>query len=73
MELWDVKQTARRTNTSEEFWRKRIRMGEIPIIRLGRLVRLDADVVRTWLAARVRPVPLLGEKGAGHGVRGRDA
>ena len=55
MELWSIKTTARQTATSEGFWWKQARLGTIPIIKVGRLVRLEADAVRSFLAARTRP------------------
>ncbi len=55
MELWDLKETAKRTRTSEGFWRKQVRLGTIPVIRVGRCIRLDADAVHAFLAARTRP------------------
>ena len=55
MELWDVKGTAQRTKTSEAFWRKVIWLRQIPTIKVGSLVRLNAEDVRAYLAARTRP------------------
>ncbi len=55
MELWDLKETAKKTHTSEGFWRKQVRLRTLPVIRVGRCVRFDSDAVRTFLAARTRP------------------
>ena len=62
MELWTVKETASRTGTSEAFWRKMIWKREISVIKVGRLVRLDPEVVRAYLSARTRPARPDGEE-----------
>jgi hypothetical protein len=55
MELWTLKETGSKTRMSEAFWRKQVLNRAIPVIKIGRAVRLDADSVRAFLAARVRP------------------
>ena len=55
VEFLSVDELARRTNTSPAFWRKRILLREIPVVKVGRLVRLDTEVVSRWLSERVRP------------------
>ena len=55
MQLWDVNETAQRTKASVAFWRKQIRLRTIPVLRVGRLVRLDPEDVRAFLAARTVP------------------
>ena len=55
VELWSVEELAKKTNTSPAFWRKRILLREIPFVKVGRLVRLDSEVVSRWLSERVHP------------------
>jgi hypothetical protein len=55
MELWTLKETARNTRMSLAFWRKQLWLRTIPVIKIGRSVRLDADTVHAFLAARTRP------------------
>ena len=55
MQYWDVKETAGRTRTSEALWRKFIRLRQIPVVKIGRLVRLDPEAVRKFLEERTRP------------------
>ena len=55
MELWTLQEVAKRTSTSVGFWRKQVLQQRIPVIRVGRLVRLSPDDVRSYLAARTRP------------------
>lgn len=43
--LISVSELAARTSTCENFWRKKIAAGELPVIRLGRNVRIDEGVV----------------------------
>lgn len=54
MELWNLKETAKKTHTSEGFWRKQVRLQTLPVIRVGRCVRFNSDDVRAFLAARTR-------------------
>ena len=62
MALWNVKETARQTGTSEAFWRKMISKREISVIKVGRLVRLDPEVVHAYLSAHTRPARPDGEE-----------
>jgi hypothetical protein len=55
VELWTLKETANKTRMSEAYWRKQVLLRRIPVIKIGRCVRLDADVVRSFLAEGVRP------------------
>jgi hypothetical protein len=55
MEIWTLKETATNTRMSEAYWRKQIWLRRIPVIKIGRSVRLDAETVRTFLAAHTRP------------------
>ena len=55
MELWTLKETAKNTRMSLAFWRKQLWLRTIPVIKIGRAVRLDAETVRAFLEARTRP------------------
>jgi excisionase family DNA binding protein len=55
MELWQLQETAKRTGTSVSLWRKIARRREIPVIKIGRSVRLNAADVVAYLAARTSP------------------
>ena len=55
MELWTLKETAKNTRMSLAFWRKQLGLRSIPVIKVGRAVRLDADAARAYLQARTRP------------------
>jgi excisionase family DNA binding protein len=55
MGLLSAKQTAIRTEASESFWRKQILLKTIPVVRVGRLVRIDERDLEAWLAARRSP------------------
>jgi hypothetical protein len=55
VELWTLKETASKTRMSEAYWRKQVLLRRIPVIKIGRCVRLDAEVVRSFLAQSVRP------------------
>jgi hypothetical protein len=55
MELWTLKETAEKSRMSEAYWRKQVLQRRIPVIKIGRCVRLDAEVVRSFLAEGVRP------------------
>jgi excisionase family DNA binding protein len=43
--LISIGELARLTDTSECFWRGKIKRGELPAIRLGRRVRIASDVI----------------------------
>jgi excisionase family DNA binding protein len=47
---------AERTATSIAFWRKRIARGEIPIVRVGRCVRIREADLEGWLKRGRRAV-----------------
>jgi excisionase family DNA binding protein len=53
-ELWDVRETAKRTKTSVALWRKLIAQRQIAVVRVGRCVRLDPAHVAAWLASRTQ-------------------
>lgn len=55
MELWTLKETASKTRMSEAYWRKQVLLRRIPVIKIGRCVRLDAQAVQLFLAGGVRP------------------
>jgi len=55
MELWNLPEVAKRTSTSVAFWRKQVLLRQIPVIKIGRLVRLNPEHVLSYLAARTRP------------------
>ena len=61
MKLLDVKELAKLTNTSEAFWRKVVFERQIPIVKVGRLVRINPSDVEAFLAARTRPAKVGGE------------
>jgi excisionase family DNA binding protein len=37
---------ATRTSTCESTWRKKVARGEVPVIRIGRSVRVDEEIVQ---------------------------
>jgi hypothetical protein len=55
MELWTLKETASKTRLSEAYWRKQVWGRPIAVVKVGRTVRLDSEVVRAFLDARIRP------------------
>ena len=55
MELWTLQEAAKRTSTSLGFWRKQVLNRQIPVVKVGRLVRVRAEDVASWITARVRP------------------
>ena len=55
MELWTLQEVARRTSTSVAFWRKEVLHRRIPVVKVGRLVRLNPEAVRSYVASRTRP------------------
>jgi excisionase family DNA binding protein len=63
-ELWDLSEAAKRTKTSVALWRKLVSERKIPVIRVGRCVRLDPERVAAYLASRTqrarvdRPSPI---------------
>jgi excisionase family DNA binding protein len=55
IELWDVREAAKGTKTSVALWRKLIAQRKIPVVRVGRCVRLDPAHVMAFLASRTQP------------------
>ena len=51
---YTVEELARSTNMSVAFWRKRIWLRDIEVERFGRSVRVTADALERYLAARRR-------------------
>lgn len=57
-ELWDVKRVAAYLGVSERTVYQRVRSGELPAVRVGRVWRVRADDVERWLeGTRVRYQP----------------
>jgi len=52
MQLLSLKQAAERTGSSESYWRKQRWLRTIPVVRVGRLVRISEDDLDAWLAQR---------------------
>jgi excisionase family DNA binding protein len=48
--LLSISAVADRTRLSEHTIRRRIREGDLPAVRLGRLIRIDPDALDAWLA-----------------------
>jgi excisionase family DNA binding protein len=55
MELWSLQEVAKCTGTSVAFWRKQVLLRQIPVVKVGRLVRLNREHVLAYLACRTRP------------------
>jgi excisionase family DNA binding protein len=55
-QLLSVPEVARRTNSTASFWRKKIWLREIEVVRVGRLVRISESTLARWLASRTYPV-----------------
>jgi excisionase family DNA binding protein len=47
-----LQEIAEHTASSLSFWRKQVRLGTIPAIRVGRLVRIDEQDLEEWIAKR---------------------
>jgi excisionase family DNA binding protein len=48
--LWSIKETARRLgNVSTRTVRRLLERGELPTMRIGRLIRIPPEGVRAWL------------------------
>jgi excisionase family DNA binding protein len=54
MEYWSLREVAKHTRTSVAYWRKVVSRRQIPVVKIGRLVRLSHADVETYLAARTR-------------------
>ena len=44
--LISLAELAVRTGTCESTWRKKVARGEVPVVRIGRSVRVDEEVVK---------------------------
>ena len=55
MKLLSLQEVAERTSSSLGFWRKQVLLRRIPVVKLGRLVRLNPEDVAAFLAERTRP------------------
>ncbi len=44
--LISLAELAARTSTCESTWRKKIARGEVPVVRIGRSVRVDEEIVK---------------------------
>ena len=58
-QLISLAELAVRTSTCESTWRKKVASGELPVIRIGRLVRVDQEIVKLIIQCGVqrRPKP----------------
>jgi excisionase family DNA binding protein len=54
VELWDLWEVSKRTKTSVALWRKLIAQGKVPVVRIGRCVRLNPEHVSAWLTAHTQ-------------------
>ena len=52
--LISLAELAARTATCESTWRKKVARGEVPVIRIGRSVRVDEEVVKLIVACGVQ-------------------
>ena len=64
MQLWSLPETAETTRASIAFWRKVVYLKHIPVVRVGRLVRLNSEDVLAYLAARTSPAVKTGPSGS---------
>ena len=53
-QLLTIKEAAQALNTKESWIRSAIFRGEIPIVKLGRLVRFDPEVLDQWIQSNSR-------------------
>lgn len=53
--LIDIKEFARQLGVGERFVRRVVAERNIEIVKVGRYVRFDREVVRRWIEARRRP------------------
>jgi excisionase family DNA binding protein len=58
--LISLAELAVRTSTCESTWRKKIARGEVPVIRIGRSVRVDEEIVKLIIQCGVRSKPTNG-------------
>ncbi len=52
--LISLAELATRTGTCESTWRKKVSRNEIPVIRIGRSVRVDEEIVKLIIACGVQ-------------------
>jgi excisionase family DNA binding protein len=52
--LISLAELATRTSMCESTWRKKVARGEVPVIRIGRSVRVDEEVVKLIVACGVK-------------------
>jgi excisionase family DNA binding protein len=50
--LLSIPEVATRTNATQSFWRKRVWLEEIEVVRVGRLVRISEEALARWLESR---------------------
>ena len=53
--LLSIAEVATRTSTSQSFWRKQLARRVIPVVRVGRCVRIRQSDLDAWLRLRLRP------------------
>jgi excisionase family DNA binding protein len=51
--LISLAELATRTGTCESTWRKKVARGEVPVIRIGRTVRVDEEVAKLIMVCGV--------------------
>ena len=52
--LISLAELATRTGTCESTWRKKVSRGEIPVIRIGRSVRVDEEIAKLIVQCGVK-------------------
>lgn len=52
--LMSLAELATRTGMCESTWRKKVARGEVPVIRIGRSVRVDEEIVKLIMQCGVR-------------------
>jgi excisionase family DNA binding protein len=52
--LISIAEVAACTSTCENFWRKKIARGEVPVIRIGRSVRVDEEILKLIVTCGIR-------------------
>jgi excisionase family DNA binding protein len=55
--LISLAELAVRTGMCESTWRKKVSRGEVPVIRIGRSVRVDEEIVKLIVQCGVRSKP----------------
>lgn len=56
--LWDVVDAASATGLSVRYVRRLIAERRLPVVRIGRLVRIRPDDMRTFISENTRPAEL---------------